>query len=110
MVKPAVPTITEGHVARAVWGLAWPTVITNVLMSATGLINVIFVGRLGKEALAVVGLSEQIFFLLMSIVTSVSVGTSALVARFIGARELKDAEAASRQSLVMSVLGAAVAA
>lgn len=96
----------EGALGRAVWGLAWPTVATNLLMSGTGLINVIFVGRLGKDALATVGRSEQIMFLLMSVVMSVSVGTSALVARFTGSDEPKEAGTAARQSLIMGVMGA----
>ena len=99
------PTPTRGPLGAAVWALAWPTLVTNVLLSATGLINLIFVGRLGKDALAVVGMSEQFVFLLFSIVTSVSVGTSALVARSIGAEDLEQAEAVSRQSLVMCLLG-----
>lgn len=108
--EPSRPaSITEGALSRAVWDLAWPTVMTNLLWSGTGLINMVFVGQLGKDALAVVGRSEQIMFLLMSIITSVSVGSSALVARFIGAGDLKDAETASRQSLLMSVLGGLLA-
>lgn len=102
-------SITEGPLARSVWKLAWPVVITNVLFSATGLINVKFVGGLGKDAIAVVGRSEQLLFLLMSIVTSVSVGTSALVARFIGEENYADAETVSRQSLVMTTSGAMIA-
>ncbi|MBW3624204.1 MAG: MATE family efflux transporter [Armatimonadetes bacterium] len=103
--KAPPPSLTEGSLPHAVWNLAWPTVMTNLLWSGTGLINMMFVGRLGKDALAVVGRSEQIMFLLMSIITSVSVGSSALVARSIGANDLKSAEIASRQSLIMAALG-----
>ncbi len=107
--RPAV-SITDGNLNHAVWSLAWPTVVTNIQFSATGLINMIFVGRLGKDAMAVVGRSEVIMFLLMSVITSVSVGASALVARAIGGGDLKTAETASRQSLVMGTLGSAISA
>jgi putative MATE family efflux protein len=106
----AAVSITEGPIARSVWNLAWPVVITNVLFSATGLINVKFVGSLGKDALAVVGRSEQILFLFMAIVNSVSVGTSALVARSIGEDNARGAETAARQSLIMTVCGAILSA
>jgi putative MATE family efflux protein len=109
-LSPDAVSVLEGPLAQSVWKLAWPVVITNILFSATGLINVKFVGGLGKDALAVVGRSEQILFLFMAMVNSVSVGTSALVARSIGESNRKDAEAASRQSLNMTVLGALVAA
>jgi putative MATE family efflux protein len=105
-----VVSITKGNIRKAVWGLAWPVLVTNILMTITGLMNAAFVGRLGyREAMAAVGLSEQILMVIFSVVMSVAVGTTALVARFTGAGERQQAEEAARQSLWLSLCAAAVA-
>ena len=96
--------IVNGHVWKTVWWLAWPSVITMLLQTANGLIDIAFVGRLGAGALSGVGLASQIMMILMSISTAVSVGTTALVARFIGANQRKDAEEAVRQSILLSLI------
>ena len=92
-----IVSITRGNIRKAVWGLAWPVLVTNILMTITGLLNAAFVGRLGyREAMAAVGLSEQILMVIFSVVMSVAVGTTALVARFTGAGDRQQAEEASR--------------
>jgi putative MATE family efflux protein len=105
-----VASITSGSIPRAVWGLAWPTLIANVLMTVTGLINALFVGRLGSgDSIAAIGFAEQILMMVFSIMMSVVVGTTALVARFTGARDTANAEEAARQSLIMGVVASVIA-
>lgn len=105
-----VDAITSGNLRQAVWGLAWPTLVANVLMTFTGVLNAFFVGQLGsRDAMAAVGWAEQILMVIFSVVMSVAVGTTALVARFVGARNLKDAEEAARQSLLLGIAAAGVA-
>ena len=93
---------------RAVWRLAWPSVLTMLLQTANSFTDRAFVGRLGSDALAAVGVGGQLMFLLMSVGLSVSVGTTALVARFVGAGDLGEARAASNQSLWVGAIGAAL--
>ena len=96
--------IVNDNVWKTVWWLAWPSVITMLLQTANGMIDIAFVGRLGADALTGVGLASQIMMILMSISTAVSIGTTALVARFIGANERKNAEEAVRQSILISFI------
>lgn len=91
-----------------VWRLAWPSVTTMLLQTVNGLLDVFFVGHLpnSKQALAATGIGGQVFFLLISLAMGISVGTTALVARFTGAQQPEDAEHATAQSLTLSaVLG-----
>ncbi|KYK38619.1 MAG: hypothetical protein AYK18_06620 [Theionarchaea archaeon DG-70] len=62
------------------------------------------VGRLGPVAVAAVGLGGQMLWFLNALIVSVTVGTTALVARFIGAQEKKDAEHVLVQSLLLVLL------
>ena len=74
-----------------------------LLQTATMLIDAAFVGRLGAAALSAVGLAMQIMLVLMAISAAVSVGTTALIARFVGANEPRNAEEAVRQAILLAV-------
>lgn len=95
--------IVNGHIWTTVWWLAWPSVITMLLQTANGLVDAVFVGRLGATALSAVGLASQVMMILMSVSTAISVGTTALVARFVGADDPTSAEYAVRQSILIAV-------
>jgi putative MATE family efflux protein len=105
--------ITSGSISRAVWYLAWPTIVNTVIITAYILINRAFLGRLGAgaaDALAAVGIGDTVLFIQFAVTIGLSVGTSALVARFLGARQSGDAEEATRQSLFLAVIGGIITA
>ncbi|MCX8052907.1 MAG: MATE family efflux transporter [Armatimonadetes bacterium] len=104
--------IIEGHIWRAVWFLAWPTAINTLLFSAYGLVNVLFVGMLrdATRAFAAIGIGSQALMIQFSIAIALSAGTSALVARFLGAEEYENADKAMGQTLNLSVVAGALTA
>lgn len=104
--------ITSGSVWRAVWYVAWPTAINTFILSAYNIINRLFVGRLpdAEAALAAVGLGGAALMVQGALTAGISVGASALIARFVGAEEYDDADEAAGQSLGLSVVVAAVSA
>jgi putative MATE family efflux protein len=91
---------------RAVWMLAWPSVLTMMLQTANSFTDRFFVGSLGSDAMAAAGLGGQLMFTLFSVGMSVGVGTTALVARFTGAEELEEATMAANQSVWIAGLAA----
>ncbi len=102
--------ILTGHVWKAVWFLAWPTAINTLLQTAYMLINMAFVGRM-KDAtpnLAAVGIGNTALMIQFAILIGLSAGTAALVARFLGARQYEDADEATKQSLILSVIGGVI--
>lgn len=81
-------SIVEGPLARAVWKIAWPAVLTNLISGIQGWVDQIMVGRLiGYQANAAIGAAFQIFLLVITFVGSIFIGTSVLVARFTGAND-----------------------
>ena len=90
--------------ASQVIGLAWPAVIEQLLGLTVSLINTYLVGHLGAAALAAVGLSGQLRMLMMGLFSAVGVGSTALVARHVGAREPEGAEIIAAQSLLLAVV------
>ncbi len=99
-------TMDEPTVRRLVMGLAGPSIIDNLLVTFVQMADMIMVGRLGADAIAAVGLSNQPMFFALASFMALNVGATALVARLVGARDFEQANSAARQSLVMSaVLG-----
>lgn len=98
--------LTNRGIHIAVWTLAWPSVTTMMLQMVNSLMDVFFVGHLpnSAEALAATGVGGGVVFLLVSLAMGVSVGTTALVARFVGAADHESAVQATGQSLTLSAL------
>lgn len=81
-------SILEGSLSRAVWKLAWPTMLANIIGGAQGIVDQAMVGHyVGHTGNAAIGVSLQIFLLVIVFVASVFTGMGVLVARFAGAEE-----------------------
>lgn len=79
-------SIVEGPLSSAVWKIAWPTILTNTIAGIQGWVDHILVGNLvGYQANAAIGVSWQIFLLVIVFISSLFMGMSVLVARFAGA-------------------------
>src|SRR5215470_1783207 len=79
-------SITEGPLLRAVWKIAWPTMVTNMIGGIQGIIDHILVGNLvGFTGNAAIGVSWQIIIIVIVFISSLFTGMSVLVSRFAGA-------------------------
>jgi len=79
-------SIVEGPLRSAVWKMAWPTMLTNIIGGLQGIIDHVLVGNLvGYTANAAIGVAFQILLVVIVFVTSLFTGMSVLVARFAGA-------------------------
>lgn len=76
----------------------------NLLETLLGLVDTAFVGALGASAIAGVGSAQQAQFLLISVLSAVSIGSAVLVSQAFGARDLHSAGKLARQSLVWSAI------
>ncbi|HEV7428576.1 MAG TPA: MATE family efflux transporter [Thermoanaerobaculia bacterium] len=97
----------SGAVTRTVITLALPILVTAALQSASSLGKLYWVGRLGREALAAVAISETIAFMLFPLLIGLSTGTAAIVARHVGSGDHGAAALTAVQSLLLALfLGA----
>jgi putative MATE family efflux protein len=79
-------SIIEGPIPSAVWKLAWPTMLQNMIGGAQGIVDHILVGNLvGHAGNAAIGVSWQIFLVVVVFISSLFTGMGILVARFVGA-------------------------
>jgi len=102
--------LTEGGIFRNIWALAIPMMLSNLLETTFDVVNTIFVGRLGPEAVAAVAMGGTILFAVMSLLIGLAMSTTAMVARAIGARDQERANSIAMQTLLLGgVLSAALA-
>jgi len=73
--------------SSGVWTLAWPTIITNLLFATSSIIGIKVVGSLGQDAVAATITGGRISFILQAILMGVLFGTTALMARYWGAKD-----------------------
>src|SRR5437667_4005539 len=86
--KPLDRSIVEGPLARALWMLAWPTMLQNLIGGLQGMVDHALVGHfVGYTGNAAIGVAIQIFIVVIVFVMSVFSGMGILVARFAGAND-----------------------
>jgi putative MATE family efflux protein len=95
---------TKIPLRRAVFLLAVPMVLELVLESTFAVVDIYFVAQLGSSAVATVGLTESLLFLLYAIAMGLSMGVTALVARRIGEGKPEQAAVTAAQAIWLAVM------
>jgi putative MATE family efflux protein len=96
---------TSGNIRTAVFLLAIPMILELSLESVFALVDMFFVGKLGQNAIATVGLTESVVSLVYSLAIGISTAATAIVARRIGEKNPDAAAHAGAQSLIVSLIG-----
>ena len=94
---------TTGNLNHAILLLAIPMVLEMVLESLFAVVDVFFVGRLGADAVATVGLTESLLSLVFAVAIGLSMSITAMVARRIGEKDPEDASIAGVQALILGL-------
>lgn len=101
--SPANP-LTDGPLLAAILRLSWPMMLGNFLQTSSSIFDMIFVGRLGPDAIAGVSMSGAIIQLVMTLVIGIDMGMRAMVSRFYGARDLAMTRRVVGQALLMAAV------
>ena len=97
-------SIVEGPLLPAVWKLAWPTMLTNIVGGLQGMVDQALVGNLiGYKANAAIGVSMQMWLIVMIFISSLFSGMSVLVARFAGAGDHEKVDRTVYQAFITAI-------
>jgi putative MATE family efflux protein len=97
-------SIVEGPLRSAVWKIAWPTMLTNVIGGLQGIIDHVLVGRfVGYKGNAAIGVAWQMVIVVIIFITSLFTGMSVLVARFAGAGEADKVDRTVYQAFLTAI-------
>src|SRR5256885_17192108 len=94
---------TSVNLNRAILLLAVPMVLEMVLESLFAVVDVAWVGKLGADAVATVGLTESMLSLIFSVGFGLSLSTTAMVARRIGEKDPEGAAVAGVQAIAIGL-------
>ena len=95
---------TTGSLNRAILLLAVPMVLEMALESLFAVVDIFWVGRLGANATATVGLTESMLTLVFSVAMGLSLSTTAMVARRVGEKDPEGAAVAGVQAIALGLM------
>lgn len=99
---------TQGSIKKAVFLLAIPMILELSLESVFAVVDMFFVGKLGPNAIATVGLTESVVTIVYSVAIGLSTAATAIVARRVGEKHPEAAAQAGAQSITVAVIVAAL--
>ena len=95
---------TQGSIFRNLLLLSWPMVLMESFFVISQIVDMIWVGKLGPEAIAGVGIANIIIMIIMAMDIGIIVGVRALVARFVGAGDFQGANHVAGQALILGTV------
>lgn len=102
--RPYDRSIVEGPLLPAVWKIAWPTMLTNIIGGMQGIVDHVMVGHyVGYAANAGIGVALQIWIVVIVFIMSVFTGMGVLVSRFVGANEVEKADRVVYQAFLVAL-------
>ncbi|HSM37555.1 MAG TPA: MATE family efflux transporter [Longimicrobiales bacterium] len=97
-------SIVEGPLLPAVWKIAWPTMLQNIIGGMQGLVDHVMVGNyVGFAGNAAIGVSWQVFLVVIVFISSLFTGMSVLVARFAGAGKSEKVDRTVYQAFLTAI-------
>jgi putative MATE family efflux protein len=97
-----VNDLTKGPIAGHLIRFAAFIALTTVFQTLYFLIDLYFVGRLGRDAIAGVGLAGNVAMIVLGLTQTLGVGATSLIAQAIGARDHARGELVFNQALILS--------
>lgn len=94
----------NGPLLPNIWAFSVPLMLTNLLQMLFQAADTVVVGRFaGQQALAAVGATGSLCFLLIALFNGLSMGSNVLIARYIGAGNYEKIEKSVHTSIAMSL-------
>ncbi len=103
-VKGTHNEYTTGSINRAIFMLAVPMILEMVMESLFAVVDAYWVGRIGTDAIATVGLTESVMMLIYAVAIGLSMATTAMVARRIGEKKPSEAADAGVQAIILALI------
>ena len=100
--------LTTGSIARHLLKTTGFMLVTMVFQTLYFLVDLYWVGRLGREAIAGVGIAGNLTFIVLAITQMLAVGTTTLISHAAGRKEREQAQQVLTQSLLLAALIGAI--
>ncbi|MBT6938145.1 MAG: MATE family efflux transporter [Candidatus Marinimicrobia bacterium] len=88
---------------KALWTLAIPVMAGMGIQTLYSIVDMIFIGRLGGDSIAAVAFNMPLFFLVLGLTMGLGSGVTASVARYIGAKDKKNADNSAEHAILIGL-------
>ncbi len=99
---------TTGSIRRAIFMLSVPMILEMLMESIFALVDIMYVSKVSVNAVATIGLTESVITLIYAVAIGLSVAATAIVARRVGEKNLKEASKAAVQVIFLGIIVASV--
>lgn len=99
---------TKIKVRTGIFLLSVPMILEMIMESLFAVVDIFFVGRLGEEAVATVGLTEAVIIIVYSVGVGISMAATAMVSRRFGEKKYTEAGSAAFQLLVFGAVSSVI--
>ncbi len=96
------PSLTKDPIAELFIRIAIPSSVGTVFQTLYNVVDTFFAGKISPEALAAIAQTFPVFFIIIAMGVGLSIGTTALIANAIGAKEESKASYFLAQSVILS--------
>ncbi|MGB3367882.1 MAG: MATE family efflux transporter [Acidaminobacteraceae bacterium] len=102
--------LSKWQMIKNIINLGVPVIVENILIVLLGVVDMYFVGKIGTDAIAGVGITNLIVNIYTAFFIAIGIGTTAVVSRNIGAKKLSLASEDTKQAIMLGlIIGAIVA-
>jgi len=101
---------TKVNLKTAIFVLAVPMILEMIMESLFAVVDIFFVGRLGEQAAATVGLTEAVLMVVYSVGVGLSMAATAIIARRFGEKNYKEAGSAAFQLILLGGISSGIIA
>lgn len=94
---------TSGSIRKAIFMLSIPMILEMLMESIFALVDIAYVSKVSVNAVATIGLTESVVTLIYALAIGLSMAATAIVARRVGAKDLKGAKEAAVQAIGLGI-------
>ncbi|NNE27614.1 MAG: MATE family efflux transporter [Saprospiraceae bacterium] len=102
-VKGEEHDFTKGSINQALVLLAIPMILEMLMESLFAIVDVFFVAQVSINAVATIGMTEGVLMLIESVAIGIAMGATAMIARRIGEKQIKQASDVAVQAIILGV-------
>lgn len=95
---------TRINIRRGIFLLSVPMILEMIMESLFAVVDIFFVGRLGEDAVATVGLTEAVIIIIYSVGIGISMAATAMISRRCGEKDYQKAGSTAFQLLIFGAL------
>lgn len=94
----------HGDIKHTLIQLAWPIILTNLIQTALGIIDMIWIGRLGSNAVSAIGTSNIIINFAVALSMLAVTGTGVRVAQTLGKGKEQESQSYVKTGMILSMI------